>query len=80
MTQDQFAAIARLLRLRPGPTTEGARMVLVDGLTITRAAHLAGCSRQSVGMTVGRCRAGLDLARRGAGFSDLKTRAVLSTG
>ena len=64
MTPDQFYAIASLLRLRGGPATEGARLVLVDGLSIVQAAERSGCSRQSVGNAMSRIRRGLELAKQ----------------
>lgn len=67
MTPDQFAALAELLSLRGGPATEGARLVLCEGRSITEAAALAGCSRQSVGNTLKRCQRGVELARRVVG-------------
>ena len=66
MTPDQFAALSELLRLRGGPATEGVRLVLVDGLSITQAAERAGCSRQSVGNALKRCQDGMALVRRAA--------------
>ena len=68
MTSDQFAALAELLCLRGGPATEGVRLVLVEGLSITQAAERAGCSRQSVGNALKRCQRGLELARRVVGL------------
>lgn len=67
MTPDQFAALADLLRLRDGGAREAARLVLVEGLSITQAGERAGVSRQSAGNTVARCRAGLELVRRVVG-------------
>lgn len=69
MTPDQFAKLAELLSLRGGPATEGARLVLCEGRSITEAAALAGCSRQSVGMALKRCRRGIELAGRVVGQS-----------
>lgn len=49
MTPDQFAALARLMRLRAGsPTSAGLRLVLVDGLTHQAAADASGAQRASI--------------------------------
>lgn len=66
MTPDAFDALAELLRMTDGPVRDAARRVLVDGELITRAAEVAGVSRQSCGNAVKRCRAGLELAKRAA--------------
>lgn len=68
MTSDQFAALAQLLRLRPGPAQDGARLVLVDGLRGTEAAQRTGASPSSISNTVQACRRGLELAQRAAGL------------
>lgn len=64
MTNDQFAALAELIRLRQGPAQECIRLVLVDGLTQTEACALAGLSRQAGHQAVKRALRGLELARR----------------
>lgn len=68
MTGDQFDALAKLLRLRAGPASAAARLVLVDGLRPAQAAARAGCSPQSVSNTLAACRKGIELARRAAGI------------
>lgn len=67
MTGEQFEALAQLLRLRAGPASAAARLVLVDGLRPAQAAACAGCSPQSVSNTLAVCRRGIELARRAAG-------------
>lgn len=74
MTREQFEALARLLRLRAGPASAAARLVLVDGLRPAQAATRAGCSPQSVSNTLSACRRGIKLARRAAG---VQTRASM---
>ena len=69
MTHEQFAAIAELIRLRGGPAPAGAELVLVHGLGVQQAAAQVGCSRQNVGNTIKRVRAGLRLARVAAGLA-----------
>lgn len=68
MTPAQFAALAELIRLRGGPAPAGAELVLVHGLGVQEAAARVGCSRQNVGNTLRRARAGLRLARLAAGL------------
>lgn len=67
MTQDQFDALAELLRLRGGAAKEAARMVLIDGLSPADAARATGISPQSVTNAVTRCRKGLALSKIVAG-------------
>jgi len=76
MTGEQFGALARLLRLRPGPASAAARLVLVDGLRPAQAADRTGCSPQSVSNTLAACRRGIDLARRAAGIQTLEQYAL----
>lgn len=64
MTHAQFDALAELLRLRGGPATDAARLVLVDGLSAPDAAALVGMSRTAVYNAVARCRLGVELAQR----------------
>lgn len=42
MTHDQFEAVAKLKRLRSGPTMDAARYHLVYGMQIAHAAEVAG--------------------------------------
>lgn len=67
MTAEQFAALATLLRLRPGPPLDAARLVLVDGLSIPDAARQAGAVYALAYKTVQRANKGLDLAGRVCG-------------
>jgi len=64
---EQFEALAQLLRLRAGPASAAARLVLVDGLRPAQAAARTGCSPQSASNTLAACRRGIALARRAAG-------------
>lgn len=58
MTADQFASLARLMRLRTGsPSSAGLRLVLVDGLTHQAAADASGAQRASVTRLVTSARA-----------------------
>lgn len=68
MTNDQFAALAELLRLRDGGAREAARLILVEGLGVTEAGVRAGVSRQSAGAAAQRCREGLVLVRVAVGI------------
>ena len=67
MRQESFNALAQLLRLRPGPAKEAARLVLVDGFRPAAAARQTGCTPQSASNTLARCRKGLALARVAVG-------------
>lgn len=64
MTDDQFQALATLLRMREGPVRKAARMVLVEGIAQAEAARCAGTLPQHVNRAIKACRRGLDLARR----------------
>ena len=64
LTDDQFTALAELLRLRGGASQEAARLVLVDGLAPAEAARRAGTSPQATSNALASCRRGLELARR----------------
>lgn len=66
MTPAQFAALAQLLRLRTGPARECARLVLVDGHTITQAAQAVGIQYRTAAAAVQRARQGLLLAIKAA--------------
>lgn len=67
MTETQFAALAKLLRLRDGTSAEAARLVLVDAMSITAAAERLGVTYRAAHMAVSRARAGAELARVVAG-------------
>ncbi len=67
MTHDQFAALAKLLKLT-GQGAKAARLHFVDGLRIADAARAVGCSANAANNCVARCRAGVALARRVAGL------------
>ena len=64
MIAAQFNALAQLLRLRPGPAREAARLVLVDGMTQADAARKLDVSPNTVTNAVARARAGLVLVRK----------------
>lgn len=64
MTENQFTALAELLRMRGGASQEAARLVLVEGLSTTEAARRVGTSPQGVSNVLASCRRGLELARR----------------
>jgi DNA-directed RNA polymerase specialized sigma24 family protein len=67
MSEKQFEALSMLLRLRPGPAREAARLVLVKGMRVTDAARTVGASQPSVSNAVRRCLRGLTLAEKAAG-------------
>lgn len=63
MTQEQFEALAKLLRLRTGPAREVVRQVLVDHVPVADAARAVGLEYRAAHRAVKRAKAGLDLAR-----------------
>lgn len=68
MTEAQFAALAKLLRLRPGTTCEAARLVLVHGRSAQEAAQVVGIEPRLVARTVKRVQDGLEVAMVAAGL------------
>ncbi|MFU5553715.1 TrfB-related DNA-binding protein [Pseudomonas aeruginosa] len=64
MTEEQFSALAELMRLRGGPGEDAARLVLVNGLKPTDAARKTGITPQAVNKTLSSCRRGIELARQ----------------
>lgn len=67
MNDEQFQALAQLLRLRGGASQEAGRLVMVEGLTGAEAALRCGVTPQSVSQVVAACRRGLALARKAVG-------------
>lgn len=67
MTDAQFAALAKLLRLRAGSTSDVVRLVLVDGLSVPDAARTAGLEYIYASRAVKRARDALELVRIAAG-------------
>ena len=67
MNPAQFTALAELLRVRQGPASEAARMVLVDGATVAAAAQAQGISYQQAWQAVQRAQAGLERVKAAAG-------------
>lgn len=63
MTPDQFDALAQLMRLRKSPSCEALRLVLVDGVSQSEAAHQVGIPRTNVTRQVTSARRMLELAR-----------------
>ena len=70
MTPEQFDALAALLSLRSPQAIEAARMVMVEGASVTAAAAQTGLTPQGVSNAAARCRRGLALARVAAGRAD----------
>ncbi len=62
MTNDQFDAIAQLMRLRTGAQQDAARLVLVGGMRQVDAARQLGISTAALGATMRACRRGVALA------------------
>lgn len=67
MKDDQFAALAELLRMRASASREAARLVLVDGMAPAEAARAAGTTPQAVNSALRSCERGLRLARTATG-------------
>jgi DNA-directed RNA polymerase specialized sigma24 family protein len=63
---EQFDALAELLRLREGVSSQAARLVLVGGLSQAEAGRQTGLSTAGVGNAVRRVRRGLELAKLAA--------------
>lgn len=61
MTEQQFAALAELIRLRGGHSQQAARLILVDGLAPGEAAKRAGISPAAASNVLASCRRGLAL-------------------
>lgn len=64
LTPASFNALAQLLRLRSGPASLAAGLVLTEGMRPADAARTAGCSPNSVHNTLLACRKGIDLVER----------------
>lgn len=62
MTDDQFDALAQLMRLRTGTQQDAARLVLVGGMRQVDAARQLGISTAALGATMRSCRRGVALA------------------
>lgn len=67
MTELQFSALAQLLRLRPGPAQDAARLVVVQGTPTPDAARQVGMSYVAAHRAVKRVKDGLDLAKIAVG-------------
>jgi hypothetical protein len=63
MNSAQFEALAKLLRLRSGATTDAVRMHLVDGMSVPDSARLAGVNYQLALKAVYRAKSGMALAK-----------------
>ncbi len=66
MTDEQFEALAALTRLhaRSAAPREGARLVLVEGVTLKEAAARVGVPPQAVSNVLSRCRRTLALVEK----------------
>ena len=62
LTARQFAALSELLRLRAGPAQDAARLVLVEGKSVSAAAMDAGLPYPRAWQAVQRAQRGLKLA------------------
>ena len=64
MTEDQFSALAQLLRLRDSPSRVAAHAHFVGGLPVAEAAKQAGIDYQAAYKSVARINDGLVLIAR----------------
>lgn len=64
MTDSQFISLSLLLRLRPGATNDGVRLVLVDDMNINEAAAASLVSYKTLFYAVQRARFGYELAKK----------------
>ena len=67
MTDAQFTALSKLIRLRASPSAEAARLMLVRGMSRNHAAERAGCTADAARKAAARVQSALDLARIAAG-------------
>lgn len=63
MTDEQFEALAQLMRLRESPSREALRCVLVDGMSHHDAAIAAGVIRPNVSRQVASANRVIEAAR-----------------
>lgn len=63
MTNEQFNAIAELIRMRNGASQKAAKLVLVNGLDNQSAAKKAKLTLGGVSNAVNRCKRALELAK-----------------
>jgi hypothetical protein len=61
MTSKRFSDLARLIRMRGGPSQEAARLVLVVGMKPADAARKTGISPQGVSNAVTRIKRAMEL-------------------
>ncbi|MDV7390879.1 hypothetical protein RZS08_05990 [Arthrospira platensis SPKY1] len=71
MTDQQFEALAKLLRLRGGLSQEVVRLVFVEGLSIPKASKKTGVDPRLAHRAVKNARAGVALARVVSGLDEL---------
>lgn len=64
LTPASFAALAQLLRLRPGPASLAASLVMTEGMRPADAARTAGCSADSANQSLAACRRGIELVEQ----------------
>lgn len=63
MTEQQFDALAKLIRLRASASAKAAKLYFVQGLRVTDAAKKAGCSPQAAQNSISSCRKACELVR-----------------
>ncbi|AQZ95449.1 TrfB-related DNA-binding protein [Halopseudomonas phragmitis] len=63
MTEKQFEALAKLIRLRGGVSQEAARLVLVEGRQQVEVAAVLNTTPQAVANVIRRCKTAIELAK-----------------
>ncbi len=63
MTDDQFTALATLMRLRASPSREAVRLVLVDGMRQADAARAVGISASALGNAIRAAKLAVELVK-----------------
>lgn len=70
MTNAQFDALAKLMRMRGGSAQETARLVIVDGLSVPDACRKTGLDPRLAHRAVKNARACLELSKLACGIHD----------
>lgn len=70
MTNQQFDALAKLIRIRDSTSARAARAHFVDGLRPADAARAVGCTPGAANAIIRRCRNALALVWTVAGVAD----------
>lgn len=73
LTADQYAAVERLLSATPqSSASAGARLALVDGVSVAEAARRSSCTRQNIYHAIRRALDTVELAEVAAGLKPMQ--------